>query len=146
MMFSKRLPHVLTKKDLALIVAPTVAAASRVEFDIAHERMERAFAIHRVADAFYEGFSAALEAQQGSRTTDDGLIDKLSAAVEKKRSRVKPAEVTPAISAALVFLDIETGHAAEMMRNALDSDKGRALLKKGLQDLAAQILRELGLK
>lgn len=145
-MFSKRLPHVLTRRDLALIVSPTVAAASRVEFDIAHERIERAFAIHRVADAFYEGFSAALEAIKGPRTSEDDLIDKLSAGLEKKRSRVKEANVTPAVSAALVFLDIETGHAPEMMKNALDTEKGRALLKKGLQDFAAHLLRELGVK
>jgi hypothetical protein len=142
-LFSKRLPHVVTRADLALLLAPTVAASARVEFDIAHERMERAVASHRVVDALYEGLSAALQELQGPRTSEDDLIDKLSAGVQKRRSRVKAANVTPAVSAALVFLDLEIGQAPEMMKNVLESEKGKKLLREGLQQLGAHLLREL---
>ena len=142
-MFSKRLPHVLTRADLALVIAPTVAASARVDFDIAFERMERAVASHRLVDALYEGLSAALTARPGPRTTADDLIDKLSKGVQARRSKVKAATVTPGISAALVLIDLEVGQAAEMMKNALETDKGKALLKKGLQELGEHLLREL---
>src|SRR2546427_8756301 len=33
--------HVVTRKDLALLIAPTYAASANVDFDEAHERMER---------------------------------------------------------------------------------------------------------
>lgn len=142
-MFSKRLPHVLTRADLALVIAPTVAASARVDFDIAHERMERAVAGPRLVEHLYEGVSAALVARQGARTTADDLIDKLSKGVQSRRSKVKAAAVTPGISAALVLIDLEVGQAAEMMKNALETEKGKALLKRGLQELGEHLLREL---
>ena len=94
-LFSKRLPHVLTRKDLALIVAPTYAAAAEVEFEEAHERMERAVGSQAIVDALYQGLSEALADVQGSRATEDETIDKLSAGVQKRRSRIKAAQVTP---------------------------------------------------
>src|SRR5438132_4895704 len=123
-LFSKRLPHVLTRKDLALIIAPTYAASASVDFDEAHDRMERALANARVADELYAGLSDALRDAQGTRTTEDELIDKLSAGLLKRRSRVKAAELTPAISAAMVLLNLEIGMAPEMMRGALETPKG----------------------
>jgi len=142
-LFSKRLPHVLTRKDLALIVAPTYAASASVDFDEAQDRMERALNTARVADELYAGLSDALRDAQGSRTTEDELIDKLSAGVLKRRSRVKAAELTPAISAAMVLVNLEIGMAPEMMRGALETPKGRALLREGLHALGAHLLREL---
>lgn len=142
-MFSKRLPHVVTRADLALLIAPTVAASARVDFDIAFERMERAVASHRLVESLYEGLSAALQARQGPRTSEDDLIDKLSKGVQARRAKVKAATVTPGISAALVLIDLEVGQAAEMMKNALETEKGKALLKKGLQELGEHLLREL---
>lgn len=142
-LFSKRLPHVLTRKDLALIIAPTYAAAARVDFDEAYERLERAVTLPRVHDALYEGISAALHDIQGPRLTEDALVDKLSGGLEKRRSKVKAANVTPAISAALVLIDLELGYAAEMMRSALETPKGVALLKDGMRALGAHLLREL---
>lgn len=142
-LFSKRLPHVLTRKDLALLLAPTYAKAAEVDFDEAHERMERAVGTQAVVDALYEGLSQALFDQKGPRTKEDDLIDALSAGVQKRRSRMKPAEVTPAISAVLVFLNLELGYAPEMMRGTLASAKGAQMLRQGLRDLGAELIRQL---
>jgi hypothetical protein len=142
-LFSKRLPHVLTRKDLALIIAPTYAASANVDFDEAHERMERAVDSHHLCDQLYEGISEALTDYQGPRMSEDAVIDKLSAGVLARRSKVKAANVTPAISAALVLINLELGLAAQMMANALETDKGRALLKSGLRALGAHLLKEL---
>jgi len=139
-MIPRRLPHVLTRKDLAIVVAPTYAAAANVDFDEALERMERAVASASNADALYEGIAAALA---GKRAPEDELIDKLSAGVEKRRSRVKAAALTPALSAAMVMLNLELGYAPEMMRNALAEPKGRKLLLQGLAELGAHIMKEL---
>ncbi len=142
-MFSRRLPHVVSRKDLALIVAPTYAASAEVDFEEAHERLERAVASQRVVDAFYQGISDALDERKGPRTNEDELIDNLSAGVQKRRSRVKAAPITAAISAAMVLLNLELGYAPEMMRNALENPKGQALLKEGLKALGTHLLLQL---
>jgi len=142
-LFSRRLPHVLTRKDLARIVAPTYAKGASVDAEEALERMERAVASDRIVDDLYAGLSAALAERKGSRTSEDELIDKLSAGVQKRRGRVKAAEITPAISAAMVLINLELGYAPEMMRNALQNEKGRALLDEGLRALGAHLVGEL---
>ncbi len=142
-LFSKRLPHVITRKDLALIVAPTYAKSAQVDFDEAHERMERVVGSPRIVDELYAGLSAAMLARKGPRTNDDELMDNLSAGVQKRRARVKPAELTPPLAAAMVLLNLELGYAPEMMRGALESEKGRELLDEGLQALGAHLLKEL---
>ncbi len=142
-MFSRRLPHVVTRKDLALLVAPTYAASANVDFEEAHERMERAVGSQRVIDELYAGISAALEDRRGPRTTEDALIDALSAGVQKRRSRVKAATLSPAVSAVMVLLNLELGYAPEMMRGALENAKGKALLDEGRRALGAHLLKEL---
>ena len=142
-MFSRRLPHVVTRKDLALILAPTYAASAEVDFDEAHERMERAMASQRLVDALYEGLSSALFERKGPRTNDDELIDNLSAGVQKRRSRVKAAELTPPISAVMVMLNVELGYAPEMMRNMLASEKGTEMLQTGLRQLGLHLVQQL---
>jgi hypothetical protein len=142
-MFSRRLPHVVTRKDLAILIAPTYAASAEVDFDEAHERMERAVGSQRAADRLYEGLSAALYERKGPRTSEDELIDALSAGVQARRSRVKAAHLTPGISAVMVMLNLELEIAPEMMRGALDNPKGKALLEDGLRALGAHLLKEL---
>lgn len=136
----KRLPHVLTRKDLALVLAPTYAASANVDFDEALERMERAMASQRVADSLYEGIAEGLRKKRGD---EDELIDELSRGVQNRRSRVKSAPLSPAVSAAMVMLNLELGYAPEMMRNALAEPKGQALLKQGLAELGAHLVKEL---
>ena len=142
-LFSKRLPHIVTRKDLALIIAPTYAASANVDFDEAHERMERAVGSQRLVDDLYGGLSDALFEVQGKRTAEDELIDKLSKGVLARRSRVKAAELTPALSAAMVMLNLEMGYAPEMMRGALETPKGQALLRDGLRQLGLHLLKSL---
>jgi hypothetical protein len=142
-LFSKRLPHVITRKDLALIVASTYASSANVDFDEAHERMDRAVHSPRILDALYSGLSAALRDRTGPRTGEDELVDNLSAGLVKRRARVKAAALTPSISAAMVMLNLELGYAPEMMTNALETEKGRELLADGLRDLGAHLLKEL---
>ncbi|MCA1829007.1 MAG: hypothetical protein ABR567_07935 [Myxococcales bacterium] len=143
MLFSKRLPHVVTRKDLALIVAPTYAKSAEVDFDEAHDRMERAASSQSIVDSLYEGLSAALFERKGPRTTEDELIDQLSAGVQKRRSRVKAAEITASISAVMVMLNLELGYAPEMMRGTLASPKGAQLLRQGLRDLGMHLVAQL---
>jgi len=134
---------VVTRKDLALLLSPTYAASAEVDFEEAHERMERAVASPRVLEQLYAGLSAALEGRKGPRTSEDELIDALSAGVQKRRSRVKPAPPGPGISAVMVLLNLELGYAPEMMRGALENPKGKALLGEGLRGLGTHLLKEL---
>jgi hypothetical protein len=141
--FSRRLPHVLTRADLARVVAPTYAEALSVEEDEAHERVARALEQPGVADDLYRGISDALASSKGPRTTEDAQLDKLSAAVVARRARVKAAPSSPAISAVLVRMNLELGLAPPGMRGTLASDKGRAMLDEGLRALGAHLVKEL---
>jgi hypothetical protein len=142
-LFSKRLPHVLPRADLARMIGPTLAKAAQVDVEVAEERLERALANQRVLDDIYGGLSAALAEAKGPRTSEDELIDKLSAGVQARGRRVRAADLTPAISAVLVLLNLEAGEAPEMMRETLHSEKGRALLQEGLRSLGKHFVKEL---
>lgn len=142
-LFSRRLPHVLTRADLVTILAPTYAKARAVDEEEASERLGRALAAPAALDAVYRGVSDALRAAQGPRTSEDALVDKLSAGVVARRARVRPADATPAISAALVRLDLEIGLAPESMRATLATPRGSALLDEGLRALGAHLVKEL---
>lgn len=141
--FSKRLPHVLTRNDLVLLLAPTYAAARGVDHEEATERLARALASPSALDAVYRGLSAALAAAKGSRMGEDALMDKLSAGVQARRKYAKAADGTPAVSAALVRLDLEIGLAPETMRDIFASPRGAALLDEGLRALGAHVVKDL---
>lgn len=141
--FSRRLPHVLTQKDLVLILAPTYAAARGVDEEEAQDRLARALAVPAALDDVYRGISEALRAAQGPRTSEDQLVDKLSAGVLARRARAKAAPGNAAISAVLVRLDVELGLAPEAMRATLASPRGKALLDEGLRALGAHVVKDL---
>lgn len=141
--FARRLPGILPRRDLVLVLAPTYAAARGVDDDVAEERLGRALAAPAALADVLRGIEEALAAARGPRTTEDALLDKLSAGVQARRARVRAAPATPAISAALVRLDLETGLAPETMRGTLAAGRGRALLDEGLRALGAHVVKEL---
>jgi hypothetical protein len=141
--FSRRLPHLLTRADLAVLIAPSYAQAVSVDEDEARERLARALDRAEVADDLYRGLSEALGEAKGPRTSEDALMDKLSTGVQAKRARVKAAPPTPALSAVMVRLNLEIGLAPEPMRATLATGKGRALLEEGLRALGAHLVKEL---
>jgi hypothetical protein len=142
-LFSRRLPHVVTRTDLARLVAPTYALGLSVDEEEALERLGRALERPGLADDLYRGISAALAASRGPRTSEDALMDRLSARLQARRSRVKPAPATPALSAVLVRVNLEIGLAPEPMRAMLGTEKGRALLEEGLRGLGAHLVKDL---
>jgi hypothetical protein len=141
--FSKRLPHVLTRADLALLLSPTYAKARGVDGEEAGERLSRALAAPAALDDLYRGISGALAGAKGPRTSEDALVDRLSAGVVARRARARAAAGTPGVSAVLVRLDLELGLAPEPMRATLATEKGRALLEEGLRELGAHLVKEL---
>lgn len=141
--FSRRLPGVLTRADLVLLLAPTYAKARDVDEEEAAERLSRALAVPAALDDVYRGISAALAEAKGPRTTEDALMDRISAAVPARRARARPAPETPGLSAVLVRLDLELGLAAEAMRATLETPKGRALLEDGLRAVGAHVVKDL---
>jgi hypothetical protein len=144
--FSPRLPHVLPRKDLVTVLAPTYAAARGVDEDEASERLAQALAVPAVLDDLYRGISAALADARGPRTSEDALVDRLSQGVVARRARVKPLAATPPVAAVLVRLDLELGLAAEAMRATLQTPKARALLDEGLRAVGAHLVKELARK
>ena len=141
--FPRRLPHIVTRADWATLLTSTYAEAQSVDDDEAHDRLTRALGSPALLDDLYEALSKALTAQQGPRTTEDELLDKLSAAVQKRRGRVRAATVTTELAAALVWVNLEIGVAPEALRDTLSGPKGSALLKTGLGQLGAHVVKEL---
>ncbi len=142
-LFSRRLPHVLTRADLVLLVAPTYAKARGVDEEEAADRLGRALAVPAALDDLYRGISAALADAKGPRTGEDQLMDRISAGVVARRARARAAAGTPAIAAVLVRLDLEVGLAPEAMRATLATPKGTALLDAGLRELGAHVVKEI---
>jgi hypothetical protein len=141
--YPKRLAHVITRTDWTYLLAPTYAAAQSVDEEIALERLQRAVQSEQVLNELYSGLGAGMEQLRGARTTEDEQIDKLSAGIEKRRGKVKAMQQTPGLSAVLVSIDVQIGHAPEMMRDALANPKGAALLKSGLAALGQFLFKEL---
>ena len=142
-LFSRRLPAVVTRADLAWLVTPTYAEALSVEDDEAHDRLERALAQPELVDDLLWGISEALPAKQGARTTEDQLVDRLSKALHARRGKVTAAPAGPAVSAVLVRINVELGLAPEPLRATLRTDKGQQLLDEGLRRLGAHLVNEL---
>lgn len=143
MPFSRRLAHVVTRRDLVLLLAPTYAAARGVDEAEAAERLERIVAAPLVLDELHAALGAALADEKGPRTSEDAVVDRISANVAARRARAKAATVTPALSAVLVRLDLELGLAPESMRETLASPRGRPVLEAGWRELGAHLAREL---
>ena len=142
-LFSRRLPHVLTRADLARILARTYAKARGVDEEEATDRLARALAVPAALDDVYRGLSDALRDVQGPRTSEDALVDRLSAGVVARRARVRAAEATPANAAAHGPRDDEIGLAPEAMRATLATPRGSALLDEGLRALGAHVVKDL---
>jgi len=141
--YSRRLPHVLTRADLTRVLLETYVDAMAVEDEEALDRLDRALGRPELLDELYRGIWAALAAEQGPRTTEDTLLDKLAKGVQKRRARVKAVPSHPAVSAVLVRINLELGLAPEQMRATLATEKGRAILEDGLKRLGRHVVAEL---
>jgi hypothetical protein len=140
---SRRLPHVLTRADLVAALVTTYAAALSVEEDEAQDRLGRALERPELLAEAYGAIADALRAAKGPRTTEDALVDKLSAGVQARRGRVRAAPAGPGLSAVLVRVNLELGLAPEPMRQTLATEKGRAILAAGWVALAGHVVKEL---
>lgn len=141
-LISPRLPHVVTRNDLALLLLDTYQSAMGVDDDEALDRLNRALARPDLLADFHRAISTALIAKD-PQADPDAVIDKLSKAVQKKRGRVKPAPDHPSIAAVLVRINLELGVAPESMRAMLESDKGKKALDDGMTRLAKYLVGEL---
>jgi hypothetical protein len=126
-----------------MLLSPTYAKARAVDEEEAAERLGRALAGPGALDDLYRGLSEALADAKGPRTSEDALVDRISAGIAARRARARPAEGTPGIAAVLVRLDLEIGLAPEAMRATLATPKGRALLDAGLRELGAHLVKDL---
>lgn len=141
--YARRLPHVVTRADLAIALTSTYATARGLDDEEAAERISQALAIRGVLDELYAALTAALREAQGPRTDADALLDRLSAGVQARRGKVKPAPDTPGVSAVLIRIDLEIGVAPEQMRATLSSPRGRAVLEEGMAALGRHLVKEL---
>jgi alkanesulfonate monooxygenase SsuD/methylene tetrahydromethanopterin reductase-like flavin-dependent oxidoreductase (luciferase family) len=139
----RRIPHVFPRAELAWLLAPTYAGALAVDEDIAVERLGRALESPEVLAGIHAAIGEALEEARGPRTDPDAQLDRISRRLQVRRSRVRPAEATPAVSAAMIWMNLAIGMAPESMRDTLASAKGAAMLSAGLRAVATGLLKDL---
>jgi hypothetical protein len=83
----------------------------------------------------------------GTKRLDEaGLLEKVAGSLKDRPNRPgRVAKMTPGLSAFLVTLDLAAGTAAESARRVMESDQGRAMAAKGLEEagrfLAAELTR-----
>lgn len=140
---ARRIPHVFPRADLAVLLAPTYADALAVDEDIATERLGRALADPAVLAGIHGAIAAALEEARGPRTDPNAQLDRISRGLQARRWRVKAVAATPAVSAAMIWLNLAIGLAPESMRDTLASGRGRDLLADGLRAVATSLVKDL---
>jgi hypothetical protein len=140
---ARRISHVFPRAELGWLLAPTYAGSLAVDEDIAVERLERALSSPEILAGIHAAIGAALEETRGPRTDPDAQLDRISKRLQTRRSRVKPAPSTPAVSAAMIWLNLAIGMAPESMRDTLASGKGAAMLAEGLREVATGLLKDL---
>ena len=99
---SRRIPHILPRTELAVLLAPTYATALSVDEEEARERLEQALQQPELLRDLHAALAAAVVQEKGPRTTEDGVVDKLSAGLQARRARVRAAPAGPGLSALLV--------------------------------------------
>jgi hypothetical protein len=139
----RRLSHILPRSAVAGLLTPTYAASLDVDEDEARERLERALAHAETLDAIHRGVAAALGEVRGPRTQEDAQLDRLSAALAARGSRVRAVPSTPGVAAVMVWLNLSIGMAPESMRQTLASPRGAAMLEAGLREVGASLVRDL---
>jgi hypothetical protein len=140
---ARRIPHVFPRSELAWLLAPTYADSLAVDEEIAVERLERALRNPEILAGLHGALAAALEESRGPRTDSDAQVDRISKRLQTRRSRVKPAASTPAVSAVMIWLNLAIGMAPESMRDTLSTGKGAAMLATGLREVAASMVKDL---
>jgi hypothetical protein len=138
-----RLPHVLPRARLARLLAPTYAESMDVDEEEALDRLDRALGHPEVLAGIHGGVAEALEAARGPRTDEDAQLDRLSAGLQARASRVKAVPATPAVSAVMVWLNLAIGLAPESMRATLAGARGAGLLAAGLSEIGAGLVKDL---
>lgn len=138
--YSDRLVHVVTRADLATLLTPTYAATQSVDDEEAHGRLTQALTDAELVDDLYWSLSEAL----ARRTeTPDVVMDRLSKRLSKRKGRIAPAEAGPGIAAMVVRINLLLGLAPDTMRAVVESEKGRAVLEKGLRSLGSHLVELL---
>jgi predicted trehalose synthase len=140
---TRRIPHVFPRAELAWLLAPTYADALGVDEEIAVERLGRALADPATLAAIHAAIAGVLEDARGPRTDPEAQVDRISKRLQTRRSRVKPAASTPAVSAVMIWLNLAIGMAPESMRDTLAAGKGAAMLAAGLREVAASLVKDL---
>jgi hypothetical protein len=140
----RRLPHVLTRADLAGLLASSYARSSSVDEELARERLEQALAAPGpLLGDLYEAIATAMAAERGPRQTEDEQLDRMGKHIPRRLRRPRPAPESASIAAIFVQVDLALGLAPERMQAMLDSEKGRSLRTQGLAELAAHLTSEL---
>ncbi len=142
MSYPPRLSHLATRAVVVAKLAPTYAAAHHVDEEEAAERLGRALQ-GSLLTQLLETAWAEMKGK-AKRLNDDGLLEKVATTLKDRPQRPgKRVEPTPALSAFLLWVDLEAGTASDAARRALESEEGRKRVQEGLSVVGALLAAEL---
>jgi hypothetical protein len=143
MSYPPRLGHLVTRAVVAAKLRPTFANSHEIDEDEAQGRLERALE-GRLWELLLESAWAALNDKK--RAPDENAVLERVAKSLKDRP-LKPGklleQLSPAMSAFLVLIDLETGTASDAARKVLESPQGEQMKKMGLTEGGKFLANEL---
>jgi hypothetical protein len=140
---STRLPHIITRNDMVVLLTTTYGVAQAVEDDDARERLTKALATDRtLMDDLLRSIEEALATYIQPGTDANALLDKFSKRVATRAPRIKDADGTKA-AALLVRINMSLGLVPEPVRLAMESEKGKATQRESLRAVGAFLVQQL---
>jgi hypothetical protein len=140
--YPPRLGHLATRSVVTSKLVPTYAKAHQLDEEEAAQRVSAGLAGSLLEDLLAATWQALLA---GTKRLDEaGLLEKVAGSLKDRPNRPgREAKLTPGLSAFLVLLDLAAGTAAESARRVMESDQGRAMGAKGLEEAGKLLAAEL---
>lgn len=142
MPYPPRLSHLATRAVVVARLAPTYAAAHRLDEEEARIRLDAALRgelLPRLLEATWTALQAGTK-----RLKEEGLLEKVARSLAERPLRPgRVVEPTAGWSAFLVLADLAAGTASEAARRVMETDEGRRRAQAGLAEVGVHLAREL---
>ena len=142
MAYPARLGHLARRDVVALKLVRLFADVHHIDETEALERLGRG-----LRGSLWEALLSATwqSLRAGStRLSDEELVEKVAKSLRERPERAgRSTQVTPALSALLLWIDLEAGTATDSARRVLESDHGKRMVDEGLREAGALLAKEL---
>jgi hypothetical protein len=142
----QRFLSMLTKNQLAEMIAPTYALLATVDPNEAYTSLEPALKDVDLISSLQGAVWNALQKEKGGGAPSDAILDAVSKKLSKPR-KFRAAKVTGKDEGAWIamglYLRLYAGTASGEAADLLETDQGQKLLDKGFELLGTHLAKEL---